>query len=233
MLTRFCILGVANFQVGHFAMTAPYVAPARDNAAFNCPFCRVFAQQRWTTLVFQNAESNFQSGDNRKFGSSECMHCHRHAIWHNKSLIHPRIIAAPAPNDDLPHEVVVDFEEARQIAELSPRGAAALLRLALQKLCELLGGQGKNLNDDIAWLVREKGLSKVIQQSLDSIRVIGNNAVHPGQLDLEDDLPTVTALFQLINLVADALITQPTHVQAVYDILPQAAKDAIAKRDEL
>src|SRR5688572_10249423 len=85
------------------------------------------------------------------------------------------------------------------------------LRLAIKKLCAELGETGKNINDDIASL-EKKGLDKRVQQALDIVRVIGNDAVHPGQIDLRDDRDTATKLFGLVNLIAEKMITEPKHV---------------------
>jgi hypothetical protein len=43
----------------------------------------------------------------------------------------------------MPDEVKLDYEEAALIAQQSPRGAAALLRLALENLCNHLGDPSK------------------------------------------------------------------------------------------
>jgi hypothetical protein len=110
------------------------------------------------------------------------------------------------------------------------RGAAALLRLAIQKLCKHLGEKGKNIDNDIGALV-EKGLDGRIQKALDIVRVIGNNAVHPGQIDLRDDRATAEELFDLVNLIAETMINQPKHIEELYDRLPQGAREAIEKRD--
>lgn len=135
------------------------------------------------------------------------------------------------PNPDLPNEIQSDYEEAKAILERSPRGAAALLRLCIQKLCIHLGEKGKNLNDDIGALVR-KGLPVSVQQALDIVRVIGNNAVHPGELDLGDDSETAKALFHLLNLISDAMLTQPRKIEELYETLPKTSRDAIDKRDQ-
>jgi hypothetical protein len=78
----------------------------------------------------------------------------------------------------------------------------------------------------------KKGLPARIQQALDVVRVIGNNAVHPGQIDLKDDQGTVTVLFELLNLIAQHMISEPKAVQEMYDKLPQSAREQIAKRDQ-
>ena len=93
-----------------------------------------------------------------------------------------------------------------------------------------LGQKGEDLNGDIANLVKQ-GLSPKIQKSLDIVRVIGNEAVHPGTLDLNDDPSIVTQLFTLVNLIADAMISQPKQIDALYSSLPEPKKKAIKERD--
>jgi hypothetical protein len=137
---------------------------------------------------------------------------------------------AEAPSNDLPSDIRADYEEASEIVDLSPRGAAALLRLAIQKLCCHLGEKGKNINDDIASLV-SKGLLPIVQQSLDALRVIGNDAVHPGTIDLRDDRATAMQLFALVNFIANQMITHPRQAREIYGKLPSEKRDAIEKRD--
>ena len=147
-------------------------------------------------------------------------------------MVYPRVLTAPAPNVDLSEDIKLDFEEARAILNDSPRGAAALLRLAIQKVCKELGQAGKNVNDDIAALVKQ-GLPVQVQQSLDIIRVVGNNAVHPGQIDLRDDVETANKLFGLVNLIAEIMISQPKHVENLYQaIVPEEQRKAIEERDK-
>jgi hypothetical protein len=63
------------------------------------------------------------------------------------------------------------------------------------------------------------------------VGVIGNSAVHPGQIDLRDDSETAGALFWLLNLIADQMITVPKETAAVYGSIPAGIRQAIAKRD--
>lgn len=162
--------------------------------------------------------------------ASACHTCHQVALWVHDRLIYPPKLAGPAPSQDLPDELRADYEEARRIADLSPRGAAALLRLVVQKLCAHLGEKGKNIDDDIAAMVA-KGLDPSLQQALDSLRIIGNEAVHPGQMDLRDDRETALVLFELVNDIAAQMITRPKRAAEVYGRLPPSKLDAIAKRD--
>lgn len=161
---------------------------------------------------------------------SRCFNCAQLSIWIYDSLIWPGESEAPPANPDLPLDIRNDYEEAGAIMHRSPRGAAALLRLCVQKLCIFLKEDGKNINDDIASLVK-KGLDVRVQQALDIVRVVGNDAVHPGQMDLRDDRETAEELFALVNLIAEFMISQPKHVEAMYNKLPESKRKAIEKRD--
>jgi hypothetical protein len=151
-------------------------------------------------------------------------------VWFDKVMVFPSVATAPMAHAEMPENVRADYDEARGIAHRSPRGAAALLRLAIQKLCTDLGQPGENINDDIAALVKE-GLSSKLQKALDSVRVIGNEAVHPGVLDVRDDPDLVQRLFELVNLIVDLMIAQPKRIDEVYLKLPAAKREAIEKRD--
>jgi len=94
-----------------------------------------------------------------------------------------------------------------------------------------LGLAGKDLNSDIAELVR-RGLDAKIQMAWDSVRVIGNEAVHPGVLDLKGDVETVKCLFELINEIANELISKEKRIEAVYAKVPPQKREEIEKRDK-
>jgi hypothetical protein len=161
---------------------------------------------------------------------SECFNCGEVAVWVDQTIVFPATKQGPAPNPDLPADVLDEFNEASTILGPSPRGAAALLRLAIQKLCAHMGEKGKNIDDDIASMV-QKGLSPVVQQALDAVRVVGNESVHPGTLDLKDDVGTASKLFDLVNIIAEQMISNPKHVRELYAKLPEAKRKAIEKRD--
>ncbi len=162
---------------------------------------------------------------------ADCFNCHGFSVWVHDRLIHPVVAHVGAePNDDLDADIKRDFLEARSIIDQSPRGAAALLRLALQKLCKQLGESGKNIDDDIASLV-SKGMNPLIQKALDVVRVVGNEAVHPGSLDLRDDRDTALKLLTLLNSIAQQMITHPREVEALYGKLPEAKRAGIDARN--
>jgi hypothetical protein len=205
----------------------PYKSPKFNESAFNCPICNAYADQSWSSIYFKigGGITNVDSSS-----LSRCSHCRDYSFWDDEKLIYPYLSTAPLSSIDLPDEIKEDFDEARVILNQSPRGAAALLRLSIQKLCGFLGESGKDINRDIGSLVK-KGLPIRIQQSLDIVRVIGNDAVHPGQIDLKDNIETATKLFHLINVIVDVMITQPKEIDNIFNSLPENKLEGIKNRD--
>ena len=207
-----------------------YVPPAHEAEAFNCPHCGVYAEQQWSDIS-TNLKVGMMPGKAGMLGYSACRcgHCGEFSLWFDGRMFHPDLPGVPLPSRDLPVNIRSDYLEAASITDRSPRGAAALLRLCVQKLCVHLGESG-NLNDAIGNLVK-RGLPERVQQAMDIVRVTGNEAVHPGRLDLNDDRETAVTLFGLLNFIADRLITQEKTMDALFESLPEGKKKQIRERD--
>ncbi len=205
-----------------------FVAPTALAKSFTCPHCGVIAQQKFTMQSMQGGVAN---GGNKAnpLRIGQCQHCNEYTVWLVDEMLYPFSGVAPRPNSQMPTPVLKLYEEAAAIFVRSPRSAAALLRLAIQVLCIELGEKGNNINQDIASLVK-KGLPEIVQQSLDVVRVTGNEAVHPGQIDT-DDPNVVGSLFELTNIVVEYMIAMPNRVSGLFGTLPPSARNAITKRD--
>lgn len=199
--------------------------PKLNSKAFHCPHCSVYANQKWSPMIAE------WIGKVSSLLLAQCAACEKYSLWVEGQMIYPPSLNAPLANPDLPESCQEDFEEARLILSLSPKGAAALLRLVIQKLCGvLLGKEIKDLNSAIGELV-EQGLSGKIQKALDVVRVIGNEAVHPGQIDLNDNPEIAYHLFGLCNVIVETMITQEKHIDSIYNGLPPSKLAGITQRD--
>ena len=204
-------------------MSTEYFPPIFKAEAFNCPQCNVYSHQAWMKIGFH--------GNNiGNYWISMCGHCNKVGIWIDENLVHPDSSRAPLPNQDMPEEIIKDFNEARSVINRSPRAAAAMFRLCLQKLLMHLGGSG-NINNDIKGLVAKGELPARITKSLDIVRVIGNESVHPGQIDLNDDPSIASQLAKLINIITEGTISQTKEIDELYEMLPEDKRAAIERRD--
>jgi hypothetical protein len=95
---------------------------------------------------------------------------------------------------------------------------------------EQLQPQGNDLDDRIGKLVG-KGLPEEVAHALDVLRVVGNNSVHPGELDMRDDVATATALFECINHIVEERIARPQRIGGLFAKLPERARQAIDRRN--
>jgi len=242
-------------------------APSYKSDKFECPHCKVIAQQYWfdassaarrTNFVIEHTflnyrtkiqdyqqktiqsfiencrasiEADVKGSIPASFSIATCAACENITLWIDRTLIYPKKISLPQPNGDMDEDIKSLFHEAAIIFMDSPKGATALLRLALQKLLKQIGESGKDINNDIKALVA-KGLSQKIQQALDILRVVGNHAVHPGQIDLDDNSEVALKLFQILNFIAEEMITKPKELEGLYNnIIPATTKEHIKQRD--
>jgi hypothetical protein len=202
-----------------------FIAPKVYGTKFTCPNCGAIAHQEWD---HRSWDLRYQD-DTNPIRVAICVHCGKGSLWLFDKMLFPDVGRAPQPNPDIPDSVKAIYLEAAAISTKSPRGAAALLRLAIQLLCKELGGKGDDINSDIALLVKQ-GLPDRVQQALDIVRVTGNHAVHPGQIEV-DNPEVVAQLFELINVIAEYTISMPSRISAKFSGLPASAQDQIKKRD--
>lgn len=186
-----------------------------------------------TRMIFieKNNDGNYLYNEIGNLNISRCYNCKRISVWVHNQLVYPEIKCHVQPNSDMPDNIRIDYDEARSILNYSPRGAAALLRLCIQKLLMHLSVNEKSIDAGIASLV-SKGLSPVVQKALDAVRVIGNEAVHPGVIDISDDRDTALNLFEIVNIIIEKMISHPLAVDKMFDKIPESKKAAIEQRDK-
>ncbi|MGF9755338.1 DUF4145 domain-containing protein [Microvirga sp. 0TCS3.31] len=201
-----------------------YTPPTFNGSGFHCPHCGVYAAQTW-----KQADSH---GQMLPWFINRCGRCVDFSLWVNEELAYPRTRHGASPNPDMPAHVRAVYDEARDVSSISRKSAAGLLRLALQMLVDDLEPGANNINRKIGALV-EKGLPKQIQQAMDALRVIGNESVHPGQIDLDGaDASVVEALFALLNVIVEDRISKPKQISEMYGLIPKEKREGIENRDK-
>lgn len=215
-------------------MAKNYIKPEKELIKYTCPHCNTISQVEKNTHHFQSDLYDTGRGTmaiRNQLTIHKCQCCGKKIIWIGNDYVYPDIVAEE-PNPDMPGPVMQLYNEAGLIYNKSPRAACALLRLAIDRLCNELGETDRDINKNIGELVK-KGLSPSVQKALDIVRVVGNKAVHPGQIAFDvDDKETAVALMKLINMITERMITEPQEIDSMFEQLPDSAKNAIEKRDK-
>ena len=218
-------------------MTKIYVKAEKAQNKYTCPHCNTLSQ-------VEKFQHNFKSDEYTDYNSigavkkirnvltiHKCQCCGKKILWIDDTYIYPDIVSEEA-NPDMPNSVKQLYNEAALISNKSPRAACALLRLAVDKLCLELGETDRDINKNIGALVK-RGLSQDVQQALDIVRVVGNKAVHPGQIAFDvDDYATATMLMHLLNMIVPRMISEPNEINCLYQGLPESVKKSIENRDK-
>ena len=119
-------------------------------------------------------------------------------------------VAGPSPERDMPEDAKKAYEEARAIVGVSPRGAGAILRLALEFLLLKLGVNPKSNLEAAIKELEDKGLRHDTARLLHTLRFRGNDATHPEvRTDGADTAEGVLMNMELLNMVTRELITEP------------------------
>lgn len=218
-------------------MDKKYVAPQIDLDAFNCPYCGVYAKMNYYDNCCFIQNYHYENNLGIKLSASICSHCDKAIVWQDQEMLIPSNSSVPMPNDDMPENVKELYNEAREISNKSARGAAALLRLALDKLCDEICDDCKQpkyngkISDKIGILVTN-GLSTKLQRAFDFVRVTGNDAVHElGLIDIQDNPEITNTLFSLLNLIVEKMITENKQIDDLYNLIPESRRDKIEERD--
>lgn len=196
-------------------MSAEYTSPSFKEAGFHCPHCGVYAHQNWFDVALEGGSED--SGETLSLGT--CERCSRFTLWIDGEMIYPPSADLPLPQREMPEEVREIYLEARRTLDASPRSASALLRLAIKGLISHLG-ETDDIAENLEYLNR-RGLDEKIQVALQRVRMVGEEAVEPGMIDPGDGEETARALFEILNLIVDALMVQPRRVDEMLGKLPQ------------
>lgn len=227
--------------------------------SFVCPTCSVLAQQEWYQVVpreerrvneygFGETVNFYTVDDNVKvyylegemlkepnvLAFCQCQSCKKYSLWYDHELVYPFKNTVEDPNPFMPSEVKVIYNEARAVLNISPRSSAALLRLGLEMLLPHLGAKKENINEMIKQLVRERKVIGKLQQAMDTLRVVGNDAVHPRKIDLEgrDNKDVSLALFKIINFIVAETLESDETISELYSLIPEGAMKGIESREK-
>jgi hypothetical protein len=166
---------------------------------------------------------------------SRCDSCNDIAVWLSDKIVYPPSGPSGVAAQDMPSVVQSLFDEAGAVFATSPRAAAAILRLALQHLLKELGQTGKDINADINSLI-DLGLDADIAKQMHALRIIGNESVHPGQIDVNDEPYIAEALFDVLNQIVEQMITRPRKREELWKRLPEGKRkqveDRLSKRSD-
>ncbi|KAB2493908.1 hypothetical protein COK18_29420 [Bacillus cereus] len=211
-----------------------FIAPTLHTEIFDCPHCEVRAKHEWLTVYKEGVSvdiaayksheelmEQFQSNPSIQlpnlyweFNISVCTVCTEYMIWKKDEIIYPTSHNVEEARSDMPESVKSLYNEARGIVRLSPKSACALLRLSLEKLLVHLGcPESKRVVDNIKLLKEQGKVDEYVYDALESVRLVGNNAVHPGKINIDDNPDYAHILFSLLNYIVDELISRPARAK--------------------
>lgn len=224
--------------------------PTFQADSFNCPFCSAYSYMNWIGAGKERVNKGISAGNKEEplIYLAKCHNCKESSVWLNTGgkfgesgliahptgeMLYPYSMASliDTPHIDMPSDVKSDYIEASKVFAHSRRSSTALLRLALQKLMIHLGEPGKNINSDIRSLAEKRRVPPDVIKVADTLRITGNNAVHPGEMNDDDFDEVAEKMFSLLNFIIDKAIKEGKDIESIYLRTPKNARDAAEASD--
>lgn len=217
-----------------------YKEPKFKEQTYRCFYCGDICQHEWVNLMFSLEDGNTEI----ELWLARCVVCRRVSFWSKKhrtaleenmtdsecGLLYPHGQSYPPAREELDDEIKGIYEEAGSVLDKSPRAAAALLRLALEKLLKKVGYKGRTLFDMIGKVAND-GIDENTKRAMDVIRYYVGKDIHTGEINLNDKKETVELLFEIINKIVYDKIILIKKVDSAYNAMPENARSHIEMRD--
>lgn len=237
--------------------------PAIDKDAFECQRCGVFTTHTWYWIfarrvvgttgdarvedvkVDQPTARDLTVTEGRPQGpygwkASQCFQCKDMTVWYSHEKIWPKVSEVGlSATLGMPPNVLELYEEGRQVAAISRRAGAALMRAALESLVKLIEPSNKTLFSKIG-IIRDK-VSPGLAQALDVLRDTGNGVLHDdvpsgvSAVVIEEGSVNQSAAFDylcgVVNRLTEELITGPAQDERLFGLLPESVRSSIERRD--
>ena len=178
---------------------------------------------------FLEVHREFRSRDVQNASISYCFSCSEMGLWVGDQLVWPKGTTSLEPTLDASADVPEDSGKTSQTLDASPRGAAALLRVATEKLCKELGDSEQGPRPAITPLLQEEVDARVLKV-LEAMRVIESNAMPSDHVSVRDDRATAETLSGLVNLICEKIMIEPRQLQALYTKVREGAQNGIEQR---
>ena len=208
------------------------IQPEFEAKWFHCPHCKYKTEHEWHSLyipgfpyipqeikdklrekLFENATDKHLQAD-RSLAISICRHCKDYCIWEQEQLIYPLSRTPITFNTDIPAGILEICEEAASISNLSLRSSLLLGRIIIDRLLKEKAKEG-TINEMANQLLHESAISLNTHAKITAIRLLGNDINHNDVIDITTISPI--AIFDLINQIADDLITRPKEFESLQE----------------
>lgn len=182
-----------------------------------------------------------QEGFRPPWTATVCLGCRKGSVWRDGKRVFPARVPSIQPHEDMPPKARGLFEEAVAVKGLSPRASAALARASLESFLKEHFSESKAYNLDERVAEAGRHISAELWEALTVLRVVGNEALHDGKIEMQldgSDDAYIEPLLGAVNGLAEELISRPARTRALYEKLPDAkrtgaeqTRDRIASRD--